>query len=194
MKCFSLEQQGYVTDAGIPGINGMGAYYIVDAHPTARPGFNLEPSDRTLKVGFTQSIRASEKLLVLPPAGGAIERSGKIVSVLRASIEGTGEQAVLIPERNDDTENALVYIDVGAGYCQYIRYQTGKATVVRHACTAGEEGHERLLVVLKPFEPIVAVRSEKRWILWGAEKVRETLTIRFDGKNVFYDVQPPPRW
>lgn len=188
MKCFSLGQHGFFASAGIPGINGMGAYYIVDPYPRATLGLELDPDDRMLRIGFTQSIRASEELLLLPPTGNAIQRDYGMVSVLRASIEEDGDQTLLVPEQDDDTENALVHINVGSGPYQYVHYQTGDATVVKPASTGDETGHESLLVVLKPFESIVAIRSAKRWIFWGAVQVRETLTIRFDGQSIYYEV------
>jgi hypothetical protein len=169
------------------GMHGHPSAYVVEQYPTPTPGFELDPDERVLRVGFRRKVLASKELLTLSPESGAIEREGKHVKVLRASIRNEGGNPLLIPEQENDTENALVYLDVGSGRYTFIRIQSENEQLVCHSGDDGERGRDRALVVLKPFETVVALRSDQKWIFWGEERIREKLTISFDGKNVFYD-------
>lgn len=194
MKCFSLAAQNLLVSSAYAGMYPRGGVtYVVDAYPKPKAGFELDPTERALKVGFVEKVAASDELLRLPADSGAITRDGKHVKVLRASIRNDGGKPVLIPEQAEDTRNALVYIDVGSGHHTFVRYQTAAEQLVAHSRIDGEPYQERILVVLKPFEPVTAVRSSQKWIFWGEERVKEILTIMFDGENIFYDIKRPER-
>jgi hypothetical protein len=171
-----------------------GGTYVNDVYPTPVAGFELDPTDRALRVGFAEKVRASDELLKLSPGTLAIERDGHSVRVLRASVKTEGGQPVLIPEQPEDANDALVLLDVGSGNQSFIRYTVDKSQLIVSSASDGEVGRERVLVRLKPFDKVVvATRSSQKYIFWGEEQVRETLEIRFDGENVFYDIKRVPR-
>jgi hypothetical protein len=191
MRCFSLISKGFLVP--VAAHHGMvyGGGYVTDAYPTAKPGFELDATDRVLKVGFVERVAASDELLKLAPDGGAIERVGHTVRVLRASVKNDSGRPVLVPESADDVQDALVLIDVGSGHQTFVRYQCDEKTqLVCHSRADNEPFQQRILVRLKPFDTaVVALRSSQKWIFWGEERVKETLSIKYDGQNVFYDIQ-----
>lgn len=190
MKCFSLVADNFFVAPTMAGMHpAAGAHYVIDAYPKAAPGFDLDPTDRTLRVGFKERVSASDELLTLPAQSGAVKRDGRQVKVLRASVQMDGGVPVLVPEKPEDAGHALVYIGVGSGRHSFIRFQTDATQLVAHSRSDGEEGNEKVLVVLKPFESVVAVRSDKKYIFWGEERVKENLVISFDGENIFYNIQ-----
>jgi hypothetical protein len=191
MRCFSLVSKGYLIPAASHHGMVAGGYYVSDPYPTAKAGFELDPTTRSLRVGFVSKVAATEQLLSLAPDGGAIERDGSRVRVLRASVSNEGGRPVLVPEQPEDTTDALVLIDVGSGHHTFIRYKCDETEqLVCHSRADNEPYQQRILVRLKPFgEAVLALRSSQKWIFWGEERLKETLSIRFDGQNVFYDIQ-----
>lgn len=195
MRCFSLVSKGIFIPAASHHGALYGGSYVNDAYPTATSGFELDATDRVLKVGFVERVAASDELLNLSPTGGAIARDGHKVRVLRASVNMDNGRPVLIPEQPNDTRDALVFIDVGSGRHTFVRYQCDeKEQLLCHSRTDDEPYQQRILVRLKPFDKaVLALRSSQKWIFWGEERVKETLSIKFDGQNVFYDIQRASR-
>jgi hypothetical protein len=190
MRCFSLIARDFVASPSEVGLQASAfGYYRIDAYPKSTEGIELHPTDRTVRVGFAQKVPASEELLKLSPESGAIRRGDRDVTILRASIDMSSGNPILVPERDDDKDNALVYLDVGPGHSTHIRYLVEPPALVAHSRADGDTGHERVLVIMKPFEPVVANRSMKRWLFFGAERLREVLRIAFDGRNIFYDTR-----
>lgn len=194
MRCISLITRGILIPASAHMGMPYGGHYINDVYPTPTAGFDLHPSDRAVSVGFTEKAFASDELLKLSPESGAIARDGHNVRVLRASVKTEGGRTMLVPEQPGDSADALVLLDVGSGNQVFVRYTVDPSQLILHSGADGEEGRERVLVRLKPFDKVVvASRSSQKWIFWGEEQVRETLEIRYDGTNVFYDIKRVPR-
>jgi hypothetical protein len=194
MRCFSLVANGYIATSYAGALHGVGAVYVPDVYPVAKPGLSLDATDRALKVGFSEKVFANEALLNLSPDTGAITRDARNVTVLRCSVKTEANRPVLVPEEAGDEQDALVLIDVGAGRSSFIKYTVDPKQLVMHSRADGELNHERILVRLKPFDSaVVAVRSDLKWIFWGEERVKELLHIRYDGKNVFYETSRPGR-
>lgn len=200
MKCFSLTTKPRLVRGSPGACNGGpcgrgGCNAAQNYYPRPRAGIDLDPTDRCVVVGWTVRVPVSQALLDQPPSSGAIERDGRRVTVLRASVNKDAAGTMqLVPERTDDREGAIVLLDVGAGRYLNLRYQNldkqlRPDQIVARVKIADSFGiqDEKLLVQVKPWEPLVAVRSDKRWWLWGQERVRETLNIRFDGRSLFYD-------
>lgn len=199
MRCYSLTTKPLMVRGSPRGCKGpCGGNNNLPNHahyPRPTLGLDLDPTDRSFEVGWTQRIPVSPELLELRPESKAIERDGRRVTLLRASVERSDSGAVrFVPERADDKEGAIVYLDVGAGKYLNVHFTNldtalRKDQILARVRIDDRFGtyDEKLLVQLKPFEPIVAVRSDRRFWLWGQERVRETLKIRFDGRDLFYD-------
>lgn len=186
MKCFSLIPDNYLALTGSSMHPSIGSTYVIDAYPRATNGFKLDEADRSLRVGFVETVAASPELLRLPP-GDAIERDGRDVKVLRASLDLSSGKPVLVPEKDEDRNDALLYIGIGSGYFSFVRYRIQDGSLVAHSRADGEDGNDKALVRLRPFETVTVVRSDKRWIFWGAERIKEELVVSFDGANIFYE-------
>lgn len=193
MKCYSLKSFRYVTPPAyhpmVPGHAFSG--YVNEHYPKAELGIELSPTDRCLVIGGEQRIPASEELLRLPPESGAIARDGTRITVYRASIEQRNGLPTLVPEHPEDAGGALIYIDLGTGPHGNLRFTPARIEQIVARVESNELGlhDEKVLAALKPFEPLIAVRSSKKYLLWGEERVRERLPISFDGQNIFYDIQ-----
>lgn len=198
MKCLTLSSNYQVIPpSGVGGLGlAHGGYTVVypESRPKPRPGIKLSPADRKVTLGYNLHVPLSDELLSASPDSGAIVRDGDNVTLLRASVEvGADGSATLVPEKADEETSALVLLNIGSGSHLNVTYRTQPGQVVAQfsedvglGCTK-----ECLLLVLKPFEPVVAVRSSKKYWLWGPMLVREVLTIKYDGQNLFYDVQHP---
>lgn len=198
MKCLTLSSNFQVIHA--TGIGGMGAmhggYAVVypDSYPKPQAGITLGRSDRSVVLGYNLHVPLSEEILSAAPDTGAIARDGDKVTLLRASVDTTPDgKVVVVPEKPGEENSALVLLNIGSGSHLNVAYRTQPGQVVAQfsediglGCTK-----ECLLLVLKPFEPVVAIRSSKKYWLWGPMLVREILTIKYDGQNLFYDIQHP---
>jgi hypothetical protein len=140
-------------------------------------------------------VPASEGLLKLSADGRSVKREGRDVSVLRASVEMRNGSAVLVPERDDDKDGALILLAVQARPGIYLTHEADKELVLAKGVDdSGRWGRdEELLIKLKPWQSVKCVRRDRKWFFWGDIRHVETLTIRFDGRNVHFDVNPPRR-
>lgn len=190
MKCFTLRPLTRFPTGASP----HGPAAVTDRYPTARAGINLNDK-HALNLVWKAEVPASEELLKLSADGDHVVREGRNVSVLRASVDRRDGVAVLVPEREDDRESALILCSVGASPGIYLTHEADQELVVAHGINDdGRFGRdEELLVKLKPWQSVKAVRRTRKWVFWGEVRHIETLTIRFDGRHVFYDVNPPKR-
>lgn len=193
MKCFTLRPKTHIFTGGSPH-GGLGAVAVTDRYPTARSGINL--NDRhTVTLAWAAHVPASEELLKLSADSRHLMREGRDVTVLRASVDKKDGAAVLVPERDDDQDAALILLSVQARPGIYLTHEANDELVVaRGVDDDGRWGRdEELLVKLKPGQSVQCIRRDRKWFFWGDIRHVETLTIRYDGKNVFYDVNPPKR-
>ena len=169
--------------------HGMGAHSFTERYPTAKAGFPLN-DNRVVSLAWDVQVPSSPELLRVPDPN-AIKREGRDMSVLRASVSN----GMLVPERADDKENALVLLAVGSTPGLYLTFDAGDAEVVgRGVDDDGRWGRtEEMLVVLKPFQRVTATRRDRKWFFWGEVRVVERLSIYFDGRTICYDVDPPRR-
>jgi hypothetical protein len=192
MKCFTLEAGYTITPAYSHPMVGMAGRVHFDAYPRVLQGIVLH-EDRTVVIGWRERIAVSDELLRLPPASGAIKREGSQVTILRCSV-GTDRSGkkVLVPEKDDDRGNALVKLDqVGAGRYLGLYLKAQPSQVVARVIEPGSRwdgADDHMLAAMKPFEPVTAVRTDRKWIFWGEEKVKEQLSIVFDGATIFFDI------
>lgn len=187
MKCFTLKSQIYILHGGPPV--GLGATAVTSRYPTAVDGIALN-GDREVSLCGYSKLKVSDELLRLP-AGSAITREDRDITVLRASVDKKPNgDCVLVPERDDDRDGALIVVDVGGA--SHLYYEVNDAAVVaRHVEDSGRWGRdEQLIVQVQPFERVHAIRRNLKWVFWGEMRTRETLHISFDGTKVFYDVTP----
>ncbi len=184
MKCFTLRPQ-----TRFPTRESL-----ADRYPTARAGISLNDK-HTVNLIWKAEVPAGEELLKLSADGDQVVREGRDVNILRASVDTRDGGALLIPEREDDRDSALILCAVGAGPGIYLTHEADEQLVVARGINDdGRYGHdEELLIKLKPWESIKATRRTRRFVFWGEIRLIETLTISFDGKNVFYNVEPPKR-
>lgn len=189
MKLFTCRTEIHLVSAA-----GMypHASVVHERYPSAKPGIELN-ADRELIIGWEKQIKASKALLELPADSKAIVRDRHKVTILRASVEvGAGGQIELVPEKDGDADQALVLFDVGRGPAYHLDLQTDSENIVAEVKLAtggwglGREHH--MLARLRPFQSVRAVRTDKKWIFWGAEYVKEVLDFKFDGQTVFFDV------
>lgn len=196
MKCFTLRPQvQIVTSAGTAGMHGVGAVSYTERYPTARPGFPLNDK-RILTLAWDAQVPAAEALLRLPDDGRSIKREGRDVMILRASVDTQDGKKVLVPEREDDKDKALVYLAPGSQGGLYLNFEVEdeSCVIARGVDDDGRWGRtEELLVALKPFQRVTAVRRTRKWLFWGEVYVLERLSIYFDGRTICYDVDPPRR-
>lgn len=192
MKCFTLRPETHVFVGGSP--HGLGSYAITDRYPTVRSGIDLN-DDHAVSLAFAASVPASEALLKLSADGRSVKREGRDVSVLRASVEMQNGAPVLVPERDDDRDGALILLAVQARPGIYLTHEADKELVLASGVDdSGRWGRdEELLIKLKPWQSVKCVRRDRKWFFWGDIRHVETLTIRFDGRNVHFDVNPPRR-
>lgn len=194
MKCFTLRPQTQIVTGGSPHGLGGGVYAITERYPTASPGINLNDK-HTVTLAWDTDVPASEALLKLSADGRQLKRVGRDVTVLRASADNQAGRAVLVPERDDDKDGALILLSVQARPGIYLTHEADDELVVaRGVDDDGRWGrNEELLIRLKPWQSVKCIRRDRKWFFWGEVRHVETLTIRYDGQNVFYDVNPPKR-
>ena len=191
MKCFSLKSMRFVTSGVTPMGVGPRVTFVHENYPPAEAGLELSASDRCLVIGGERRIPASDELLALSPDTGAIKRDGHRVIIYRASLERRDGQYWLVPEKEDDREKALVYVDIGGTILRFER-KPGDPDFIERVTNDDLGLHdEKILAVLEPFKPLTAVRSSKRWVFWGKESVNELLPIKFDGDTLFYEIVRP---
>jgi hypothetical protein len=137
---------------------------------------------------------------LLDPALGAVrsDDDDDQLVVLRASVQlGSDGFFELIPERGDDKNGAIVFVDIGAGAHSIVRYTTNG---FERIATGGAEffpfsGYqETLLAALAPFSCVKVNRYQKRWIFFGKEELKEVLTYRFDGRKLVLTNLSPSRF
>lgn len=192
MKCFTLRPETHVFLGGSP--HGMGSHAITDRYPTVRPGINLN-DEHAVSLAWATNVPASEDLLKQSTDGRIVKREGRDVSVLRASVDKKNGGVVLVPERDEDKNAALILLAVQARPGIYLTHEADQELVLaRGVDDGGRWGRdEELLITLKPWQSVRCIRRDRKWIFWGDIRHVETLTIRYDGKNVFFDVNPPRR-
>ena len=189
MKCFNLSSfrdWAALNEAADP------SQPYAKSYPTAQTGVRLHMSDRTLRLGYDVQIAASEELLkIADPA--VVQRHGTEVVVYRASLDTSDSgKLLLVPEKDDDKEAALLKCDL-IGFPS-IRYESAdKQVAAIHARNELGMQHEVVLAVLRPFQPLTAVRHGHRWRRNGLRfyreaVVKERLPIKFDGQDIFYEV------
>ena len=196
MKCFTLRSEFTVIVHG--GNMPPSAYGWQDPYPEPSAGIVLDEENRCITLGWKQQIMASPELLSLDPKDGAISRNGRQVIVNRCSIRTSPDGKVqLVPEGNDDRDEALVLLDIGPGGGNRLTYTAKPEQVVASVVIEGGWGTTtdcHMLARLQRFDPVVATRTGKKWVFFGKDVVLDELTIKFDGKNVFYDTKRPRRW
>ncbi len=202
MQCFSLVTKPVFVRGAPAGCNGpcRGGSSVPlplqHLYPQSRKGIDLDPVDRTVVIGNTVRIPVSRELLDLSPESKAIDRDGQRVTLLRASVERSDSGAVrLVPEKAEDREGAIVYLDIGTGkhtslHFRNLEKQLRAEQVLARVRIKQRFGNydEKLLVRLRAFEPLSAIRTDRRFWVWGEERIRERLKIRYDGRSLFYDM------
>ncbi len=189
MKLFNLNSHADVSVIVASMHHGMGpvAYYAPDPYPAATAGIELT-FDRCVPVG-SLSVPVAEELLDCTDET-VIRRDGNRVFLLQASIEKVDGVSTLVKPKDGEDRIALVKMDLSGAPYHLIRYQPeGEQLIAR---VGAEDGYpeERMLAKIEIGKPLRAQRFDHKYVLWGDERVRERLTIRFDGRTISYDNYP----
>jgi hypothetical protein len=196
MKLFSLNSHVDAQVIVAAMHHGIGAtpYYVPDAYPTPRIGIELT-EDRCVAVGTTK-IPVDAKLLdCTDPA--VIKRERNRVILLQASIgKVDGVSTVVAPKEGED-RTALVKMDLSGFPHLHIRYQPADEQLIARVGVDDGYPDERMLAKIEIGKPLRAQRFDQKFVFFGEERVRERLTIRFDGRTIAYDnyqIDAPGFW
>jgi hypothetical protein len=156
--------------------------------PTATCGFYLQggkdwtstclrwaPYPDTVHIAVDTSVRQSPGFRDVAP--------GYYPILERASVGNRDGKIVLVPEKPDDAEKALVNLNAGLGQAEFVDYRLNGAIVVKDI---DEQGHHKLVMV-SPGQTIVAVRSTGRWwnfLGFKSRKTIEEIHISYDGEGI----------
>lgn len=200
MKLFSLNSYldpGVVmAAASAMPMMGVAPVYVPDGYPPAVEGIELG-EDRCLMLGGERKLAVSKELLESDNEQ-FIRRERHRVFLLQASIDTVDGIKTLVPPKAGDDNAAGVKLDLSGYPYAEIRYRPNEQQLL--AAVGADEGYtdERLFARIERFEPLIAERVDYKYWFFGEKILRERLSIKFDGRTLFYDIErikrPPSRW
>lgn len=200
MKVLRLSSHAYteaaIAAAAISGgaFMGVGSAIWPEPYPEAEEGIELSPRRDIMLMDGVRVPVHDDLLFSNNPEW--VLRQGSRVTILQASVEVVGGMPMLV-EPKPDERDALVKLEL-SGYPFFaIRYLAKPEQVIARAGREHGLNDEHMLARLQPFDPLKAERTDQKYIFWGETRVREELTIRYDGRTVAYDkkrLQVPSLW
>lgn len=193
MQCFSLVADKQVipvpATSHFPSIPTV--HIASELYPKARPGLVVSKANMAVWLGG-ESVQVSRRFLNKGVSAEHAVQGSDTIKILRASLVRHADDSLeLIQERVGDESGALVLLDLGSGSYSSLRYDDETPEILirvrqRRDFLFGSE--ESALALLRPGRALSAYRSDRRWLFFGKNVLREELKIDFDGSNVGYQV------
>lgn len=192
MKCLTMQIDRQLI-SGLGMTPGM--LYVKDHCPKRSVnGITVHAEVRALYLDATMKVNITSELLRIGLGNGDVKFEGNRITILRASVRlGRDGYFELIPETPNDKDGAICLFDLGAGGYSTVEYAAEKFELIARGMTdcVPFVGYASVaLVAMQPGSYLQAQRYSKRWLVFGENVLRETLSYFFDGNEL--SLQNPP--
>lgn len=194
MKCLSMQvERQFISALG----TAPGMVYVKDHCPNqSQDGISVHAELRALYLDADMKVNVTTELIRIGLGNGDVKFEGNRIVILRASVRlGRDGFFELIPESANDKDGALCLFDLGSGGYSSVEYSADKFEIIARGVTDYVPfvgGASIALVAMKPGSVVQAQRFSKRWLVFGENVLRETLSYFFDGKSLSLQ-NPSPR-
>ena len=182
MKCFTIKANRDILVE--PTLQNPMSFVSPEPYPEPQVGIKAHLSQSEIEIApgvkafLSAELRQSCKQVPGDPESIIIERAS-----LERRPNGT---LCLIPESASEDNTALVFVDLGRGKFNSVRYEVGNRVFLRSRRDSEElSGTEEVALVEVPVgRPFSAFRSSRPWYCFGGELVGERLQIRYNGDSL----------
>lgn len=179
MKCFTIKASRELVT--VPNLYHPMAFIVPELYPHATEGIIAHRLQAEIEIVPGVKLSLSPELL---KSCSRVAGDPDAILIQRASVERRANGALwLVPEKSEDAQSALVWLDLGRGAYSSVRYELGNCVHLRVRRNSDELfGSEELaLVDLAVGRPFHAYRSSRKWLCFGGDVVGERLLITYDG-------------
>lgn len=183
MKCLTIQiDRVFMSSPVSPGM----MLYVKNHSPSeATDGISIHTSSRVIRLDAEMIVNVSPDLIHFGLISGDVVIEGERLRILRASVRlGPDGFFELIPQHENDKDEALVFFDVGSGGYNSVEYVASPFNAIASGVTNCLPffGMEMvLLAALKPGSHVLVNRYSPRWFIFGKDVLREQLVYKFDG-------------
>jgi len=181
MKCFSLVASRQILS--VPSLFRPVSFVAPEIYPAAREGIVVYQPKPACEIIPGANLFLSSELYASSHSANDVDS----IVIDRASVLRRSNGTLwLVPEREGESNSALVWLDVSRGAFSRVQYEVGNCVHVRLRRSSDDLfGNEELaLVEIAVGRPFHAFRFSRKWFCFGGERVGECLLISFDGRSL----------
>lgn len=187
MQCFSLVAERRFVVGPTSQFGGVN-FVVPELYPKSRKGIRVSLKYPFIYLDEKVRVGVSPALLACTDPDHVVQE-GETALILRASLGGQGNELTLQPESRTEY-GAIALLDPGRGSQSTLRFAFDEPLIVARGKRRLDmlTTEEIVLAVFPGFRPVACHRSERRWLFFGTDLVRETLNIRFNGHELSYPI------
>ena len=189
MQCFSLVAERRIVIGPSSQFANSITFVVPELYPQSRKGIRVPVNYPFIRLDDKQQVHISPELMSSKDPD-AVRQEGETILILRASLVRSGKDLTLVPETHHAEFGAIALLDPGRGSQSNLRFGFDEPEIVARGKRRVDlfTTEEVVLAVFPGFRPVACYRSDRRWLVFGKELVRETLLIRFNGQELSYQI------